>query len=246
MIWKSRRRSQRIAPAVPEGVRVYAIGDIHGRADLLGDLFARIDADRASFPLEKTIHVFLGDYVDRGPHSRLVLDLLIERGRTYPSVYLKGNHESFVVEFMENPAVLTNWRLFGGLDTILSYDLAPSLSPDDQECIELASNFNQALPEIHRRFLKGLALSFSCGDFYFVHAGVRPGVALSQQREEDLLWIREDFLLHEEAYEKLIIHGHTPVIEPDVRPNRINIDTGAYATGRLTCMVIENDEIRFI
>ena len=131
MIWKPRRRSQRIAPAVPEGVRIYAIGDIHGRADLLGDLFARIDADRASFPLEKTIHVFLGDYVDRGPHSRLVLDLLIERGRTYPSVYLKGNHESFVVEFMENPAVLTNWRLFGGLDTILSYDLAPSLSPND-------------------------------------------------------------------------------------------------------------------
>jgi serine/threonine protein phosphatase 1 len=231
---------------VPEGIRIYAIGDIHGRADLLADMFARIDADRADFPAEKAIHVFLGDYVDRGPSSRDVLDLLIKRRSQYPGAYLKGNHESYLVEFLKNPAVFAEWRHYGGVDTLLSYGLASSRNPNEQECIALASRLDRALPEVHRRFLGALALSFTCGDFFFVHAGVRPGIALARQAETDLLWIREEFLLHERAYEKTIVHGHTPVIEPDIRPNRINIDTGAYATGRLTCLVLERNHIRFI
>lgn len=139
-----------------------------------------------------------------------------------------------------------DWRHYGGFDTLVSYGLAPSPTPDARERAMLALGLERALPKIHRGFLETLKVSFTCGDFFFAHAGVRPGISLARQREEDLLWIREDFLLHEGAYEKIIIHGHTPVLEPDVRPNRINIDTGAYATGRLTCLVLERDQMQFI
>jgi serine/threonine protein phosphatase 1 len=245
--WKPQFRSRhRPTATVPEGIRIYAIGDIHGRADLLAAMFARIDADRANFPADKAIHVFLGDYIDRGSSSREVLDLLIKRRSQYPVTYLKGNHESYLLEFLKNPTVLAGWRLYGGADTLRSYGLAPPLNPDEKECAVLASRLDQVLPEAHRRFLGALALSFTCGDFFFVHAGVRPGIALARQAQTDLLWIREEFLLHERAYEKTIVHGHTPVIEPDIRPHRINIDTGAYATGRLTCLVLERNHIRFI
>ncbi len=209
-------------------------------------MFARIDAERKTLAAEKMLHVFLGDYVDRGPRSREVLDALIARGRRHPAVFLKGNHESYLLRFLQDPEVLDAWRLYGGLDTILSYGLTPSIAPGEQECAALASSLIANLPKSHLRFLNSLKPSFSCGDYFFVHAGVRPGVLLSQQREEDLLWIRDEFLLHEDAYEKVIVHGHTPVVEPDVRPNRINIDTGAYATGRLTCLVLDDDERRFI
>jgi serine/threonine protein phosphatase 1 len=247
VIFKSRpRKASRPRPRVPEGVRVYAIGDVHGRADLLADVFARIDADRGSFPIMKTIHVFLGDYVDRGPSSRDVIDLLIARGCKYPAIYLKGNHESFLIQFLKDPQVFVEWQPNRALPTLLSYGLVPSPNPDEQERAALASQLDQALPDSHRRFLEGLKLSFSCGDFFFVHAGVRPGIALADQREDDLLWIRDDFLLYEYPFEKVIVHGHSPVIAPDIRRNRIDIDTGAYATGKLTCLVLEGDTIRFI
>jgi diadenosine tetraphosphatase ApaH/serine/threonine PP2A family protein phosphatase len=247
VIWKPRRRSRSVAvPRAPEGIRVYAIGDIHGRVDLLTQTFARIDADRKTLAAEKALHVFLGDYVDRGPSSREVLDALIARGRRHPAVYLKGNHESYFLEFMHDPEILDTWRLYGGLNTLLSYGLTPSIIPDRQESAALASGLRAKLPKSHLRFLSGLKPSFTCGDYFFVHAGVRPGVSLSHQQEEDLLWIRDEFLLHEEAYGKVVVHGHTPVVEPDIRSNRINIDTGAYATGRLTCLVLDDDERRFI
>lgn len=242
---KSGPQSPRIA-RVPDGVRLYAIGDIHGRADLLTEMFARIDATLGDFSAERAIHVFLGDYVDRGPQSREVLELLITRRRQYPTVCLKGNHEGYLVEFLKNPAVLEEWHRLGGLDTLLSYGLAPSLKPDAPEGIALSSSLNQTFPKSHRLFLNGLALSFTCGDFFFVHAGVRPGIALARQAQEDLLSIREDFLLYEGAYEKVVVHGHTPVVRPDIRANRINIDTGAYATGRLTCLVLESDRMSFV
>jgi len=231
---------------VPEGVRIYAVGDVHGRADLLDQLFARVDADLAAYPVAQAVHVFLGDYIDRGSASRDVIELLISRGRTYPAVYLKGNHEFYLSEFLRNPAVLTDWRLYGGLDTLLSYGLAPSMNADAAQQAKLAADLDVTLPAAHREFLDELQLSFTCGDFFFVHAGVRPGVPLPRQREEDLLWIREDFLLHEDNFGKIVVHGHTPVIEPDIRPNRINIDTGAYATGKLTCLMLERDEMMFV
>jgi serine/threonine protein phosphatase 1 len=247
VIFRRKSQSQRLRTArVAEGVRVYAIGDIHGRADLLAEMFARIDASLVDFSAEKAIHVFLGDYVDRGPQSREVLDLLIARRRQYPAVCLKGNHEGYLVEFLKNPAVLDEWRRYGGLDTLLSYGFAPSLKPDAAESNALSSGLNRDLPESHRLFLNSLALSFTCGDFFFVHAGVRPGIPIARQAQEDLLSIRDDFLLHEGAYEKVVVHGHTPVVRPDIRANRINIDTGAYATGRLTCLILESDRMSFI
>jgi serine/threonine protein phosphatase 1 len=231
---------------VPEGVRLYAIGDVHGRSDLLYQLFARIDADLACRPSPRPTEIYLGDYVDRGPGSREVIDLLIARRCSRPLICLKGNHETFVSEFIRTPAMLAEWQHYGGLETLLSYGLKPSMNADERQQIELSSAFERALPELHRRFLSGLPSSFTCGDYFLVHAGVRPGIPLRQQREADLLWIREDFLFHEEPFSKVIVHGHTPVMQPEVRPNRINIDTGAYATGQLTCLVLEGDEMFFL
>lgn len=245
-------RSSKQHPQVPHGVRVYAIGDIHGRADLLEQMFKRIDADFAQAPVPHRIEVFLGDYVDRGPASRQVLDLLIgrggghliERGRTHQAIFLKGNHEALLVDFIAHPSTLGDWQRLGGLETLMSYGLAAFINK--RVHAELATAFDKALPPSHRRFLDDLKLSFVCGDYFFVHAGVRPGVALEKQRAEDLLWIRQEFLFCEEAFGKIIVHGHTPVMQPDIRPNRINIDTGAYATGRLSCLVLEADTMRIL
>jgi serine/threonine protein phosphatase 1 len=231
---------------VPPGTRIYAIGDIHGRLDLLDSVLARIDTDMRVHSVSNAICIFLGDYIDRGPDSKRVLDRLVNYGRTQPTVCLMGNHEAFLREFLKNPDVLLNWRHCGGLETLLSYGLAPMSEADARDRRKLASEFDRILPSDHREFLSGLKQYFICGDFFFVHAGVRPGICLSKQSEDDLLWIREDFLLSEDHFGKVVVHGHTPVLEPDVRPNRINIDTGAYATGRLTCLVLEADKIRFI
>ena len=233
-------------PRVPEGVRIYAIGDIHGRADLLEHTLNRIDADLASNPARDGIQVFLGDYIDRGPASREVLDRLVARNGSCQSIFLKGNHESYLTEFLSNPPILEDWQRYGGLETLMSYGITPSINANAATQVQLAVAFDQALPDSHRRFIGDLKPSFTCGDFFFVHAGVRPGVPLTKQREEDLLWIREDFLLYEEDFSKIIVHGHTPVPQPDVRPNRINIDTGAFATGQLTCLILEDDEVDFI
>jgi len=225
---------------------VYAVGDVHGRADLLEQIFAGIDADLKSRPADVTVEIFLGDYIDRGPASSKVLDRLIDRRHSHPTFCLRGNHEAYILEFLSDPTIIDEWSRYGGLETLLSYGLAPSLNVDPEESTRLANALKRALPEKHRHFLSTLRTTFTCGDFCFVHAGVRPGIPLEQQREEDLLWIREDFLFHEEQFEKIIVHGHTPVINPDIRPNRINIDTGAFATGRLTCLVLEGETLAVI
>jgi Calcineurin-like phosphoesterase. len=233
-------------PRVPEGVRIYAIGDIHGRADLLDAVLERIDSDLAKNPNPLSIEVFLGDYIDRGPASREVLDRLVARKRTFRAVFLKGNHETYLTNFATNPPILEDWQRLGGLETLMSYGIAPSINAGPAEQVRLAAAFGQALPESHREFLDNLKSSFTCGDFFFVHAGVRPGIPLTKQREEDLLWIRGDFLNSEDDFGKIVVHGHTPVLQPEIRPNRINIDTGAFATGRLTCLRLEDDRIDFI
>jgi serine/threonine protein phosphatase 1 len=247
LTWKSRRtNAPSIRPLVPEGLRIYAVGDIHGRADLLKQLFSRIDEDLKDHPIAETMHVFLGDYIDRGRDSAAVLDLLIERASSHQMACLKGNHEIYLSEFLENPRILGAWAQYGALPTLASYGLTPTINAGFKEQVDLAAGLCNAMPKSHGDFLAGLKLCFTCGDFFFVHAGVRPGTPLTRQREEDLLWIRDDFLLHEEPFEKIIVHGHTPVKVPDVRKNRINIDTGAYATGRLTCLKLEQDKILFI
>lgn len=247
VIWASRSlRIEAPRARVPNGIRIYAIGDVHGRIDLLNQMLLRVDADMTARPSPRPVHVFLGDYIDRGPASKLVLDRLITHCAAHPSVCLIGNHEAYLREFLKNPKVLSYWKRYGGLDTLLSYGILPSMESDAQEQVKLAHALDRKLPMSHRQFLKSLKPYFICGDFFFVHAGVRPGIPLTNQSEEDLLWIRDDFLLWEEHFGKVIVHGHTPVLEPDVRENRINIDTGAYATGRLTCLVLEDDRIGFI
>jgi serine/threonine protein phosphatase 1 len=231
------------APRLPDGVRIYAIGDIHGRADLLVDTFSRIDLHRARNPASRAIEIFLGDYVDRGPCSNQVIGLLVERGRTRETIFLKGNHETFIFDFLKDPAFFDRWRRFGGYETLLSYGVQPSTQSNSFELDALARAFIEALPKTHRQFLSLLRTQFTCGDYLFVHAGVNPARALDRQRSKDLLWIREDFLLSEDNFGKFIIHGHTPVCEPDMRHNRMNIDTGAYASGNLTCVVIDKGNL---
>jgi serine/threonine protein phosphatase 1 len=234
---------KKVKPRVPRGIRVYAIGDIHGRIDLLRGVFERIDASLEAYPVKHALHIFLGDYIDRGPNSREVIEAVLERKKQHAVISLKGNHESFAVQMLSDPSILSDWSQSGGVNTLLSYGVRPSTRDEPQQDKDIAAAFGQALPESHRNFIQSLPLSFTCGDYFFTHAGVRPGVPLNEQREQDLLWIREDFLLHEEDFGKVIVHGHTPAAEPDIRPNRINIDTGAYATGRLTCLVLQGDRL---
>lgn len=241
-------RSRRITkqPRLPEGTRIYAVGDIHGRSDLLKEIFTAIDADTARNEVARPIEVFLGDYIDRGPHSAHTLDLLIERSLCRETVFLKGNHEAFFLEVLRDPKKFDDWRQFGGLQTLMSYGIQPTLSRDTADQADLINALVELMPAAHLRFLQNLKPSFLYGDFFFVHAGVRPGIPLSEQQENDLLWIRHEFLNSEGDHGKFIVHGHTPVPEPDIRRNRVNIDTGAYATGRLTLLSIQESRMLVI
>jgi serine/threonine protein phosphatase 1 len=236
------RKSAKL-PRLAEGTRVYAFGDIHGRADLLKQMFTEIDADLARNPVDRSMEIYLGDYIDRGPHSADTLDLLIARSRKRESIFLKGNHEAYFLEVLRDPAKFENWRQIGGLETMMSYGVQPLLDPDATDRDKLITLLNDAVPKEHLAFLRGLKASFACGDFFFAHAGVRPGIPLEQQQESDLLWIRNEFLDSEAQFGKFVVHGHTPVREPDIRANRINIDTGAYATGNLTLLKIEGSSM---
>jgi serine/threonine protein phosphatase 1 len=161
-------------------------------------------------------------------------------------ICLKGNHETYIEAFLKDAAVLSEWRQLGGLETLLSYGVAPSMGVDRPEQARMAAAFRQLIPESHLQFLGNLKSSVTVGDYFFVHAGVRPGIPLQMQRDQDLLWIRGDFLLCEKDFGKTVVHGHTPVRAPESRFNRINIDTGAYATGQLTCLILEGTKRDFI
>jgi serine/threonine protein phosphatase 1 len=241
----SRARVPQGIRRVPQGIRVYAVGDVHGRADLLGQLMSRIDADLVAHPVSQALLIFLGDYIDRGPDSREVLDLLVARSQHHRTIFLKGNHEVMLEKFLSYPETFATWRLAGGIETLLSYGIRPPFNPGAAEQTMLAQRLADVLPLAHRQFFRSLSRSFGCGDFFFVHAGVRPGVPLSQQTDEDLFWIRDEFLDSSEEFEKIIVHGHSPVKNVEFHPNRINIDTGAFATGRLSCLRIESDKIQF-
>lgn len=239
-------RNELMHAHIPSGRRLYVIGDIHGCADLLDQLLDRIKADVSEQANAEIAYIFLGDYIDRGPASKDVIQRLLTLSEKQQVICLKGNHEAFLLEFLSTPALLRDWSRFGALPTLMSYGLRPPMQASFEQCEEIASALQKAMPPEHRAFLQALNVSLTIGDFFFVHAGVRPHVALDGQSEEDLLWIRQDFLLHGSAFEKVIVHGHSPVLEPEVLPNRINIDTGAFATRRLTCLVLEGNMMRFI
>ena len=234
-------------PSIPADLRIYAVGDVHGRLDLLDQLLSLIDADIALHPTSRPLHVFLGDYIDRGAFSRETIDRLIRLGRERECVFLKGNHELIALKCLSDRSNLFDqWMRLGGLETLMSYGVSFGHLAGGKPIVELQAAFHHALPQAHLRFFRDLQLSFECGDFFFVHAGVKPGVELSRQMENDLLWIREEFLSSSEDFGKIVIHGHTPAPDIEVLPNRINIDTGAFATGRLTCLVIADASLSVI
>jgi len=232
-------------PSLPAGTRIYAIGDVHGRLDLLNRLLQRIEADIAGHPAERPVYVFLGDYIDRGESSCATLNRLIEHAETHETVFLRGNHEWIACNGLADSGLFDQWLRLGGLATLSSYGISGALLAREQVS-ELQAAFHRALPPAHMRFLRELRNSFECGDFYFAHAGVNPNARLSQQKQQDLLWIRDEFLMSDRDFGKIIVHGHTPRGEVEVRPNRINIDTGAFATGRLTCLAIEGSALSVI
>lgn len=237
------------AAVVPDGTRVYAVGDVHGRADLLDRLLAELAEDARARPVARVVVVFLGDYVDRGPESRQVVErLLAGPGEGLAGaewVCLKGNHEEYMLRFLTETSVGPAWCLNGGLATVRSY-AGPLAEGAEADMPGLQLALSRALPPAHLRFLSRLPLIHQEGDYAFVHAGIRPGVALSDQDPADLLWIRDDFLFEASAFEKVVVHGHTPTPIPEVRPNRIGIDTGAYKSGRLTALVLEGADQGFI
>jgi serine/threonine protein phosphatase 1 len=233
-------------PSVPQDTRIYAVGDIHGRLDLLEKLLGRIEADQAKRPVARPIHVFLGDYIDRGRWSRETIDRLISHGAAHESVFLKGNHELIAVSCLSDRTRIDQWLRLGGRETLASYGVSPELFTKRARIAAAQSAFHHALPAAHFRFLGSLRNSFACGDYFFAHAGARPYVELAHQSENDLLWIRGEFLSSAHDFGKIIVHGHTPTSEVEIRPNRINIDTGAFATDRLTCLVLEGEELALI
>jgi serine/threonine protein phosphatase 1 len=235
--------------SVPAGVAVYAIGDIHGRSDLLAELHAAIAADAARQDATRRVIVHLGDYVDRGPDSPGVIDRLMDSiPAGFESIALLGNHERMMLDFLEDASLGPLWLRNGGEATVASYGVLYDAKQtfDLQRLRGLQGELRFRLPERHLGFLRGLRLLHVEGDYAFAHAGIRPGVDLEAQEEMDLLWVRGLFLRSDRDHGKMIVHGHTIVPDPEVLPNRIGIDTGAWYTGRLTSLALHGSQRRLL
>jgi serine/threonine protein phosphatase 1 len=236
------------AAKVPPDTVVYAVGDIHGCLVKLKRLHLAIKADAARRPASRRVVVYLGDYVDRGPDSFGVVEFLIRHPLFgFESVYLKGNHEDFLLRFLDDAGVADAWLMNGGDTTLESYDVAvfgPRRGEDRAEA--LRHDFAAAIPAAHREFLSRLKTWHIEGDYAFVHAGVRPGTPIEAQREVDLLWIRHEFLGSSADFGHVVVHGHTPTWHPEVRPNRVGIDTGAVYGGELTALALDGEKRDFL
>lgn len=234
-------------PGLSDGLRIYAIGDVHGHADLLAELLEAIERDRRERPVERSIEITLGDYVDRGPHSRGVIDLLLAPPRQGERICLGGNHETALLDFLDEPDTLSDWLVFGARPTLDSYGVSvPPYYLDADDVAAVRDAFAAALPAEHLGFLRGLRDGFDAAPYFFAHAGVRPGRSIAEQRPRDLRWIREPFLSSDADLGRIVVHGHTPDEQPIVRRNRICVDTGAFATGVLTAVVLEGTGHRFL
>jgi serine/threonine protein phosphatase 1 len=235
---------------IPAGQVVYAIGDVHGRLDLLDDLLSRIrqDAEHHAADAVRSL-VFLGDYVDRGSESRGVVErLLVDPLPGFVTTRLKGNHEEAMLAFLDGESDGLDWLSFGGLETLMSYGVPLRSLPNTREAVlALREALAEAVPERHVTLLRNCLLHHSVGDYLFVHAGVRPGISLERQNPTDLMWIRDDFLrVRIPMPGRVVVHGHTIVDLPQNREHRVNIDTGAFVSGRLTCLVLHDRERRFL
>ena len=234
-------------PTGARDLRAYVVGDIHGRLDLLEALLGKIEADIEGRSPRKTLLVFVGDLIDRGPQSAQV----VERLRTYSrpnvqTVFLLGNHEEVLLRILDGDAALiASWLRFGGAQCLKSYGVEPRMvaAAAGSDALEM---IRRAVPREHVDFLRGFSDSCRFGDYLFVHAGIRPGIELHEQRQSDLRWIREPFLLDDTDHGFVVVHGHTIAAEIEERSNRVGIDTGAFATGILTALGIEGTERWFL
>lgn len=249
---------QRVTQA-PDGLCLYAVGDIHGRMDLLTRLIELIDADAATLPAGvKPQIIFLGDYIDRGLQSRDVIECFASGALDrYDPVFLLGNHEEALMRFLQEATFGTQWTRYGGGETLYSYGFAPpntraslnsheEMSKVREAWNKLWTDFRERLPESHLSFLQSLKPYHVAGDYLFVHAGLRPGLGLDEQTQRDMLWIREEFLDDGAPFDHLIVHGHTPedAIHRDDR--RIGLDTGAFLTGRLSAARLFGTDVAFL
>ena len=234
-------------PRTPRGYRAYAVGDVHGRLDLLEDMLGRVEADLEKGNPKKAILLFLGDLIDRGPASCQV----IERLRTYRhprlrTIFIMGNHEEVLLRLLAGErGILDSWLRFGGTECLASYgvDAAAFKSMSEREALAATK---RAIPETHRQFIADFADTLRFGDYLFVHAGIRPAVDISMQSQSDLRWIRQPFLDDDSDHGFVVVHGHTISEAVVQRSNRIGVDTGAYRTGILTALVLEGEERRFL
>ena len=231
----------------PDGTRLYAIGDMHGRLDLLAGLEDKIRIDAENSGAANRIAVFLGDYIDRGPESRELVDYLMRRPfNGFEHVFLIGNHEDEMMRFLDGSQEPANWFANGGVQTLESYGIAAHGFPSPDEAEDWRRQLRRALPPDHLSFYSDLKYSFECGNYLFVHAGVRPGVPIELQDRHDLIWIREAFLGSDQDFGRFVVHGHSIERTPQIKSNRICVDTGAYRSDHLTCAVLDQDEVWFL
>lgn len=235
----------------PPNTRLYAIGDLHGHREPLARMLAAIEEDVRGRHVKHVKIVFLGDYVDRGPESAGLLDDLIalkESDSDFDFVFLKGNHEIGMLGFMDEPkGKRRDWLEWGGIETLESYGIEIAGNKNLAARYEaLSARLSEVIPQSHLDFLNGLSLYDVCGDFLCVHAGIRANFPLSEQTERDMTFIREGFLDYDGLHPWRVVHGHTITQEPEILPNRINVDTGLYKHGVLSCAVIENDHVGVI
>ena len=226
--------------SLPQGRRFYAVGDIHGRRDLLDELLARIEDDAAARGPADTLVIFLGDLIDRGPDSRGVVERLMAfRDGPVPSRFLMGNHEEVFLKALKGDLRALRFLIrIGGRETLLSYG-ATEEELDAMTLGQLREWLMSHIPEAHLRFIEGMAEKVLIGDYAFVHAGVRPRVPMGEQEPRDLRWIREEFLTFPDPHDYFVVHGHSITADVEERPNRVGIDTGAYASGILTAVGLE-------
>lgn len=232
---------------VPDGVRIYAIGDIHGHRVLLEEMLRSISDETDRLPPARILIVFLGDLIDRGPESAGVVERLSNlRDDRYRSVFITGNHEEVLLRILDGEAsIVADWLRFGGLQCAESYGLdGQKLRTMDET--EAARLIGESIPEPHQQFLRSFADSFSVGDYLFVHAGIRPGLPIEQQSLSDLRWIRSPFLECRECHPQVVVHGHSISRDVEFMPGRIGIDTGAYRSGLLSAVVLEREDRRVL
>ncbi|HEX8654729.1 MAG TPA: metallophosphoesterase [Allosphingosinicella sp.] len=242
----NRARADR-GPSGPPASRAYAIGDVHGRLDLLEELLERIEADNGRRGPAKTYLVMLGDLIDRGPDSAGVVERFVSNppGWARP-IYLQGNHEEFLLDVLTGrEETVGHWLTYGGYQCAASYGVSQGSTLNSTPA-EIVARLKAAVPESHVEFLRNMADSFRFGDYLFVHAGIRPGVPLAEQSRRDLRWIREGFLDSADDHGVIVVHGHTIVDKAEQLPNRIALDTGAYRSGILTAIGIEGRERWFL